>query len=528
MLARSLGFVGLLLAVAGPVLGQAPDCTGISDVSDFDGAVVSDMQGQLTSVRVASGLSRPLLAISPPGNLQRLMIVEQDGTIRILRDGSLLAQAFLDVSSLTRSPADGGHDEEGLLGLAFHPDYDTNGWLFVYYTDVTGDNNVVERFTRSAADPDQADASTRTPVISIPHTVGANHNGGMIAFGPGDGYLYIATGDGGSFCGPNGYAQDMGNLLGKMLRLDVDSLPYSIPAGNPFDGGASADDDVIWSLGLRNPWRWSFDRITGALYIADVGQSRWEEINCRPASSTGGENYGWDHYEGDVCPNPSCGDEGTCTLDDLALPIQQYDHSEGCSISGGFVYRGCRMSDLHGHYFYADYCFDFIRSFRTDAACAAPAPLDRQADLAPGDGLDISSIVSFGEDARGEIYVIDRDGELFKILPELSIMELSGVNALPLLMGPAKSLAWEDLQDTSAHPLSGYKVYRAEGDPAGPFTCAHQGTVTSWSGDLLDPSAGETFYYVVTALNGAGDETRPGNRSDGTPRTVDTMSACGP
>jgi hypothetical protein len=187
------------------------------------------------------------------------------------------------------------------------------------------------------------------------------------------------------------------------------------------------------------------------------------------------------------------------------------------------------MSDLHGHYFYADYCFDTIRSFRTDGACTASSPLIRENDLAPGGGLDISNIVSFGEDARGEIYILDRDGEVFKILPELSIMELSGANAAPQVFDGSGDLRWEDLAATSSHPIAGYKVYRSEGDPTGPFLCVHQGSEIVWSdGDPLAPASGQVFFYLVTALTASGTETRPGNRSDEIPRTVETGSACPP
>lgn len=516
----------LCLLAAMPASSQAPVCDGISDVSDFDGPAVTDMAGALTTVRVVSGLTRPLFVTAPPGDVDQLFLVEQDGRIEILRDGAVLPKAFLDISAQTRSPADiGGGNEEGLLGLAFHPDYSTNGWFFVFHTDSTGSNNVIARYTVSA-DPDVADAASRTQVLSIPHTFASNHNGGAIGFGPADGYLYIGTGDGGSSCDPNGVAQSLGSLLGKLLRIDVDALPFSVPADNPFVGGVTTDD-VIWSYGLRNPWRWSFDRITGALYIADVGQQQAEEINCRPASSAGGENYGWDRFEGMTCPNPSCGSQGSCLLTDNVLPVAEYDHTAGCSITGGYVYRGCRMSDLHGHYFYADFCTDFVESFRTDAACAAPLPVSRAADLAPGGSLDIGSIVSFGEDPRGEIYIVDRGGEVFKIVPELSILEVSGANATPFSAGNGGAWSWEDLAATSSHTITSYKVYRSDGDPAGPFDCVFQGATPAWAtGDPDSPASGQAFFYLVTAVNSAGVETRPGNRSGSIPRTVNTGSAC--
>lgn len=518
-----------LTACSLPALAQAPDCTGISDVSDFDGATVSDMEGVLTTVRMASGLDRPVYVTSPPGDTQRLFIVEQPGVIKILRDGNLLPQPFLDISSIVRSPANGGGGEEGLLGLAFHPDFAANGRLFVYHTEITGEFNILARYEPDAGNPDLADLASRVEVLRLDHPTLINHNGGMIGFGPDDGYLYIATGDGGGFCDPFENAQNLGSLLGKILRIDVSTEPYGIPPDNPFVGGVAGEDE-IWSYGLRHPWRWSFDRMTGAFYIADVGQDEYEEINCRPASGTGGNNYGWDHYEGSTCPNATCGDEGTCNLADYVPPVFEYTHLEGCSVIGGYVYRGCRMSDLHGHYFFADYCSDAIRSFRTDAQCAAPAPLDRTADVAPAGGLDIRRISSFGEDARGELYLFDRPGgEMFKLLPELSIMEVSGRNAAPLRFAGSGDWAWEDLPSTSSHPVASYRVYRSDADPSGPFVCVHQSAQSAWSGgDPAAPLSGEAFFYLVTARNAAGDETRPGNRSDLTPRSVDSASACPP
>jgi len=508
---------------------QAPDCTGISDVSDFDGAAVSDFDGFLTTVRVASGLLRPVYVTAPPGDVDRLFIVEQNGLIKILQGGAVLPQPFLDVSSLTRAPGAGGGNEEGLLGLAFHPDYAVNGWLFVYHTNASGSQNVVARYTRDASDPNLADPASRTQVIAFDHPSFDNHNGGMIAFGPHDRHLYIGTGDGGSSCDPGGNAQDLNSNLGKLVRLNVDSLPYTT-AGNPFDG-AVAGNDEIWSYGLRNPWRFSFDRITAALYIGDVGQNQWEEVDCRPATSPGGENYGWDHYEGSACPNPSCGSQGSCLIFGMVRPARVYSHSTAgfsCSVTGGYVYRGCRMNDLHWTYFYADYCSDIIRTYTTDGECnhSAEPDLDRAGDLAPGGGLSVGQITSFGEDARGELYIADRGGEIFKIVPELSIMEVSGDNAAPLL-ADSRSFTWEDLEATSSHPIASYKLYRSVDDPTGPFTCVHESAENTWAGgDPAQPLTGGVFYYLITALDAAGQETRPGNGSDGTPRTVDTASVC--
>jgi hypothetical protein len=519
------GFVVVISLV--PAFAQAPDCTGISDVSDYDGANVSDFDGDLATVLVASGLSRPLFATSPPGDVDRLFIVEQDGLIKILRFGVVLPTPFLNIAALVHSPDDGGGNEEGLLGLAFHPDYDTNGWFFVYHTHGDGSANVVARYTVSA-NPDAADPTSRAEVITIPHPTYADQDGGMLAFNPHDGYLYIGSGDGGGDCDPADNAQSLSSNLGKLLRLNVDSLPPST-AGNPYDG-ATAGNDEIWSYGLRNPWRFAIDRVTGVILIGDVGESFWEEINCQTADSTGGENYGWKRYEGSTCPSPSptCTSPGSCFIPNYQGPIREYNHAEGgfsCSVTGGFVYRGCRMSDLHGTYFYAEYCNNFIRSFRVDEDCDASGDLDRSTDL--GAGTLITQITSFGVDARGEMYVIDRAGEVFKILPTLSIMEVSAENAPSLLCYGDGDFDWENLEETSGHSISSQKVYRSDDDPSGPFVCVHETTENYWTGgDPQVPGLGSCFYYLVTALNAAGEETRVGTQSDGAPRDVEFDSEC--
>jgi glucose/arabinose dehydrogenase len=478
-----------------PVAAQAPDCTGISDASDYDGPLVSDFNGKLTAVLVASGLLRPLFVTSPPGDVDRLFIVEQDGLIKILRDGAVLGTPFLDVAAISLSPADGGHNEEGLLGLAFHPDYDSNGWFFVYHTNSTGTQNVVARYTVSA-NPDVADTGSRVEVIAVNHPTHGDQDGGMLAFNSLDGYLYIGVGDGGGDCDPPDNAQSLTSNLGKLLRLNVDSLPPST-AGNPYDGAIPGNDE-IWSFGLRNPWRFSFDRLNGVMLIGDVGESVWEELDCQPPTSVGGENYGWNRYEGGVCPAPSstCPGTGNCIIASYVPPIRTYGRLEdgfSCAVVGGYVYRGCRMSDLHGTYFYTDFCSSNVHTFRVDAACVtAPPDLNRTSDLA-GPGV-ITQVTSFGEDERGELYLIDRGtlepptGEVFRIVPTLGIMEVSGLNAPLLAAGANGDWIWEDLARTSGHPISSYKVYRSS-SPAGTFVCAHQGAGNSWSGgDPSDPS----------------------------------------
>ncbi len=536
ILLLALSIIGLILfSPASAQAPQMPDCTGISDVSDYDGAMVSDFVGDLTTVRVASGLDKPLFAGSPPdradGPDDRLFIIEKKGTIRILdlTTYQLLPGTFLDIQTIVKT-SNTSFSEEGLLGLAFHPDYNATGaanegMFFVYYTNNSG-NNQVSRFGLTA--PNDADESSEAQVIEILHPTYTNHNGGPIAFGS-DGHLYIGTGDGGGSCDSTGSGQNKLDLRGKILRLDVDSLPYST-AGNPYDGPTTGLDE-IWSYGLRNPWRISFDRGTGALYIGDVGQSQREEINCQPSASTGGENYGWLLYEGNTCPNLSCGGAAIlCNTITHTKNILEYDHTlDGLSraIVSGYVYRGCRMSDLHGSMYFTDNTSNNIRTFRTDGSCAVlSAATNRTTDLAPGGGLSITNITSFGEDSRGEIYICDQGGEVFKVLPELSIMEVSGQGASHLRVDSG-SLDWEDLRANSGHDITSYKVYRSDSGPTGPFECVFTDPDTTWSGgDPGSPPSGDVFYYLVTALNGAGVEARPGNYSDGTARTVDTSSIC--
>ena len=362
---------------------------------------------ELTTVRVASGLSAPVFVISPPGDLQRVFIVEQPGRIKILLDGEILPAPFLDIAD---DVAFGG--ERGLLGLAFHPDYENNGYFFVNYTNNSG-TTIISRFTVTV-DPDIADPNSETLILSIPQPF-SNHNGGMLAFGPNDGYLYIGMGDGGSGGDPGNRAQDDGELLGKMLRIDIDGgSPYSIPPDNPFVGPGDPLDE-IWAKGLRNPWRFSFDRSSEDMYIADVGQNAWEEIDFQPASSAGGENYGWRLMEGNHCYNPP----SDCDPGGLTYPIYEYSRGGSpfrCSITGGYVYRGDDIPDLQGIYFFADYCSDQIWSFRYDGNNISEFE-DRTSELDPGNGLSIDDISSFGEDGSGELYIVDLGGEIYKILP---------------------------------------------------------------------------------------------------------------
>jgi glucose/arabinose dehydrogenase len=331
----------------------------------------------------------------------RLFLVDQNGRILIWDRTTVLPAPFLDIRSLVLA---GG--ERGLLGLAFHPRYNENGFFYVNYTDRAGNGDtIVARYTRSATDPNRADPASARVLLRIDQPF-ANHNGGQLAFGP-DGYLYIGTGDGGSANDPNNRAQNRLDLLGKILRIDVDrGDPYGIPPDNPFSGFSSARNE-IWAYGLRNPWRFSFDLVTGDLWIADVGQGDLEEIDYQPASSDGGENYGWRLMEGSNCFNPpgtNCNANGA-----LVEPVIEYDHSGGaCSVTGGYVYRGAAYPRLSGLYIYGDYCNGVIWG-----ATRLPSG-DFTSRVLLDTGLFIST---FGEDANGELYVADHQrGIVYRIV----------------------------------------------------------------------------------------------------------------
>jgi len=348
----------------------------------------------LKLVPVVTGLSSPVYLTAPTGDTARLFVVEQGGQIRIVQHGQLLPTAFLDIHTRLVS---GG--EQGLLSVAFHPNYGANGFFYVNYTDLNGDTRV-ERYTVSAADSNLADTTTHKLILFVPQPY-TNHNGGLVMFGP-DGMLYIGMGDGGSGGDPENRAQHPDSLLGKLLRIDVDhGDPYAIPPNNPFATSGGAPE--IWALGLRNPWRFAFDRSAGLLYIGDVGQGAWEEVDVEPASQ-GGLNYGWRLMEGAHCYNPT-----NCSSAGLVLPAVEYDHSNGqCAVIGGFVYRGARFPALAGQYFYADLCAGWVRSF-TYAGGAVTGQTSWTLEPSPGSPL------SFGEDSRGELYVLSSGGTVYRI-----------------------------------------------------------------------------------------------------------------
>ncbi|MGH7528765.1 MAG: PQQ-dependent sugar dehydrogenase [Gemmatimonadales bacterium] len=352
---------------------------------------------------ISADLTDPVYATAPPGDPTRLFVVEQGGRIRIFRNDTLLPGAFLDLQGRITS---GG--EQGLLSLAFHPQYETNSRAYVYFTDPQGDTRVV-RYQVSAADPNVLDETTADTVLAVDQPF-TNHNGGLLLFGP-DGMLYVGLGDGGSGGDPRDNAENPHVLLGKLLRLDVDGLSgYAIPPDNPFASGVDGAPE-IWALGLRNPWRFAFHPQTGDLYIADVGQGLWEEVNVSPA--TGGQgagrglNYGWDIMEGRHCFEPST----SCDQTGLTLPLVEYNHGGvACSVTGGFVYNSTRVAALTGHYIYADFCAGFVRSFRFVDGQATDET-DWTTRLSPG-----TQISSFGQDAAGELYIMTLPGTLHRIV----------------------------------------------------------------------------------------------------------------
>ena len=344
---------------------------------------------------VVGGLDTPVAVANAGDGSGRLFVVEKKGFIRVVQNHVLADTPFLDITDRVGSLS----SEQGLLGLAFHPDYAGNGLFFVNYTDLEGDT-VVARFATSG-DPNRAQAGSEAVILTLEQPA-ANHNGGHLAFGR-DGYLYVGTGDGGGAGDQYANGQNGQTLLGAMLRLDVDGgAPYTVPGTNPFVGRPDVRDE-IWALGLRNPWRYSFDRLTGDLFIADVGQNQYEEVNFQPADSAGGQNYGWPIMEGRHC-YPA---DRPCERAGLMLPAREYDHSRGCSVTGGYVYRGQEFPILTGIYLFGDYCSGRIWGL-------APAGNGdwQVAELAQMDG----QLSSFGEDERGELYLLDMGrGEILKI-----------------------------------------------------------------------------------------------------------------
>jgi glucose/arabinose dehydrogenase len=413
------GGVSIRRVIAGLVLA----CTvGYSLVQPAGGVPAAALQTNFPTidlVEVASGLESPVYLTHAGDDSGRAFIVEQAGRIRVWKDGQLQAGVFLDIEGKVRFSG-----EQGLLGLAFPPNYASKGYFYVYYTNNAGDNQVSRFYTLPGGQ--SADPNSEELILPLKHPVNSNHNGGQIAFGP-NGYLYVATGDGGGGGDPQKNGQNPNTLLGKLLRLDVEPLPirqpsganriylpvvalggdsgfitsYRIPSTNPFALSGKGRGEV-WALGLRNPWRFSFDRQTGDLYTGDVGQGEWEEINFQPAGSSGGENYGWNVLEG-----PQCYPSGSnCTPPaNYSPPVASYNHTDGCSVTGGYVYRGSTQVPLQGTYFFADFCTGKIWGLQRQGSAWAVQELDDSA----------YNISSFGEDQSGELYVVDHTGTIYHL-----------------------------------------------------------------------------------------------------------------
>lgn len=340
----------------------------------------------------ALGFTSPVHITNAGDRSGRIFVVERAGVIKIMKDGVVSVTPFLDISARVGTAGEGG-----LLSLAFPPGYAMKNYFYVYYTDLQG-NTVVARYHLSN-DPDIADPNSKEFILTAAQPF-ANHNGGQIAFGP-DGYLYIGLGDGGGGGDPQGNGQNPGTVLGKMLRIDTESgaASYAVPQDNPFINDPAYQTE-IWALGLRNPWRFSFDSLTGDLYIGDVGQATYEEIDFQKASSHGGENYGWNVMEGMHCYNSN-----TCDQTGLTLPIAEYDHSEGCSVTGGQVYRGTLYPSLYGYYLFGDYCSGRIWGLKGTGSLPE---LLLDTDL---------FIATFGRDEAGELYIADlTGGGIYKIV----------------------------------------------------------------------------------------------------------------
>jgi glucose/arabinose dehydrogenase len=341
-----------------------------------------------------SGLNTPVGAVNAGDGSGRLFIIEQEGVIRILQNGELLRNPFLDIQEKVECCS-----EKGLLGLAFHPHYPENGYFYINYTELRDGDlySVIARYSTSS-DPNQADPDSEVRLIELQQPY-ENHNGGSLVFGP-DGYLYAGLGDGGNAGDPQGYGQSLQTLLGKILRIDVDGGdPYQIPGDNPFINGGGQPE--IWLYGLRNPWRFSFDRLTGDMYIGDVGQGRWEEVHYIPAGNPGGGNLGWNYFEG-MHPFEDTPPAGMTFIE----PVAEYAHNPDYSITGGYVYRGPSLPELYGVYIYGDFRSGFVRGL------LQLEDGNWQNEVLFTTGALISS---FGEDEAGEIYLVDYQGDLFRL-----------------------------------------------------------------------------------------------------------------
>lgn len=398
-----LGIICISFSMINATLPSAENTLKQSNSQSLAATVLNP--AKITFQEVVSGLDDPVFVTHAGDGSGRLFIVEQhSGKIKIVKNGVLLAAPFLDIQSSIKSNG----NEQGLLSLAFHPSYGTNGSFFVVYNaprsgDSTGSNLILKKFLVSSGDPDLADPNSGEILLTIPHPIHSNHNGGTLAFGQ-DGYLYWSIGDGGGPGDPNNNAQNKEKYLGKILRLDVDAASPYIPNSNPFFSNTNPNTKKeIWAYGLRNPWRFSFDRLTHDLYIGDVGQNSTEEIDFQPSTSIGGENYGWRVMEGTKCFSPSSG----CNTAGKVRPVAQYSHSTGCSVTGGYVYRGLNFPSLYGHYIYGDFCTGRLFTLYRNSAPGWD----------PVKSVDTPyNISTFGEDEQGELYLADyAAGKIYNI-----------------------------------------------------------------------------------------------------------------
>ncbi len=380
---------------------------------------------KLSSVLIADGYKKPVFITSYPNNAKLLYIVEQAGLIKIINDGKKLSRPFFDINKRVVNPNRPG-DERGLLGFAFHPNHTNNGKFYINYMDNDGNTIISEFSTNSEL---RANHKSERIILKLKQPYG-NHNGGDIQFGP-DGYLYISIGDGGKAGDPLNAGQDLSSLFGKIIRIDIEQKPYGIPKSNPFFGQKDKREE-IWAWGLRNVWRFSFDKQTGDKYLADVGQNKWEEVNFEPASSKGGLNYGWRIMEANHCYDP----KENCPTEGLIKPIIEYPNDanhpafafriieelsfsetdvEGCSVTGGYVYRGQKIKSMQGQYIFGDYCSGNIWTLKVVNGKAINFK-NRTEEINIGGGEFTTYISSFGQDSDGEIYIIDYNGGIYKLI----------------------------------------------------------------------------------------------------------------
>lgn len=375
----------------------------------------------LSSVQIADGFKKPLFVTSHPSDAKLLYVVEQLGKIMLIQNGKRLKRPFLDIDARVVNPSRPG-DERGLLGFAFHPDHEKNGKFYINYMN-NDDFTVVSEF--KVESPLRADHSSERILFDLKQPY-SNHNGGHLEFGP-HGYLYISVGDGGKAGDPLNAGQDLNTVFGKILRIDVNQIPYGIPKSNPFYGQKNKRGE-IWAWGMRNPWRFSFDRKNGDIYYGDVGQNKWEEINYEPGTSKGGVNYGWRIMEANHCYDP----EENCRQSGLTPPILEYPNDanymrtltgmdqpdvDGCSVTGGYVYRGKQIDGLQGTYLFGDYCSGNIWSFKVENGKAVEFQ-NRTEEINIAEGEFTNYISSFGEDADGELYIVDYNGGIYKLIQE--------------------------------------------------------------------------------------------------------------